>query len=90
MTNPKRQTLGAIGLTLGLVALMLIWMLTALHAVGTDAELYYRLQQQAWLTMDAASAAGISDDDLRMLDGRLAAYLSGDVAALNAPFVSGV
>ena len=83
MTNSKRRTLGAIGLTLGLVALMLIAILTALHAVGTDADLYYRLQQDAWQTMDAASAAGISDEDLRMLDGRLAAYLSGDGAALD-------
>ena len=83
MTNSKRTTLGVIGLALGLVALMLIWILTALHAVGTDGKLYYRLQQEAWLTMDAASAAGISDDDLRMLDGRLAAYLAGDEAALN-------
>ena len=58
-------------------------MLSARHAVGTDGKLYDRLQQEAWLTMDAASAAGISDDDLRMLDGRLAAYLAGDEAALN-------
>ena len=83
MTNSKRSTIGAIGLTLGLVALTLILILSALHAVGTDGKLYYRLQQEAWLTMDAASAAGISDDDLRMLDGRLAAYLAGDEAALN-------
>ena len=66
MTNSKRTTLGVIGLALGLVALMLILILTALHAA-----------------MDAASAAGISDDDLRMLDSRLAAYLAGDKAALN-------
>ena len=83
MTNSKRTTLGVIGLALGLVALMLIAILSALHAVGTDGKLYYRLQQEAWLTMDAASAAGISDDDLRMLDSRLAAYLAGDKAALN-------
>ncbi len=83
MTNSKRTTLGVIGLALGLVALMLILILTALHAVGTDGKLYYKLQQEAWLTMDAASAAGISDDDLWMLDGRLAAYLAGDEAALN-------
>ncbi len=83
MTNSKRTTLGAIALTLGLVALMLIAILTALHAVGTDGKLYYRLQQEAWLTMDAASAAGISDGDLRDLDGRLADYLAGDEAALN-------
>ena len=89
MTNRKLRTVGATALVLGLVALMLILILTALHAVGTDANLYYRLQQDAWQTMDAASAAGISDDDLRMLDGRLAAYLSGDGAALNAPDADG-
>ena len=83
MTNSKRRTLGTVALALGLVALTLILILTALHAVGTDGKLYYKLQQAAWETMDAASAAGIGDADLRDLDGRLAAYLAGDENALN-------
>ena len=80
MTNSKRRTLGAIALTLGLVALMLILILTALHIVGTDDGLYYSEQMKA----DILPRAGISDDNLRDLDGRLAAYLAGDEAALNA------
>ena len=69
---------GAIGLTLGLVALMLILILTAVHAVGTDSELYYRLQMKAGILPEA----GIGDDELRRLDRRMAAYLGGDAAAL--------
>ena len=80
MTNSKRSTLAAIALTLGLVALMLIAILTALHAVGTDAVLYYSEQTKAGVLPEA----GISEADLRDLDGRLAAYLAGDEAALNA------
>ena len=69
---------GAIGLTLGLVALMLILILTAVHAVGTDGELYYRLQMKAGILPEA----GIGDDELCRLDRRMAAYLGGDAAAL--------
>ena len=79
MTNSKQRTLGAIALTLGLVALMLILVLTALHAVGTDGALYYSEQIKA----EILPRAGISEDDLRDLNGRLAAYLAGDEAALN-------
>ena len=74
MTNSRQRTFGAIGLTLGLVALMLILILTALHAVGTDAALYYKLQAQAGVLPEA----GISADDLRDLDAELAKYLAGD------------
>ena len=73
MTNSKRRTLGAIGLVLGLVALMLILILTALHGVGTDGGLYYRLQTEANVQPDS----GISDADLRALDAALADYLAG-------------
>ena len=78
MTNSRRRTVGAAGLALGLVALTLIWILTALHAVGTDDALYYSEQTKAQILPDA----GVSDADLRDLDGRLAAYLAGDEAAL--------
>lgn len=81
MTNSKRRTLGAIGLALGLVALTLILILTALHEVGTDDGLYYSQQMKA----EILPAAGISDGDLRFLDSRLAAYLAGDDGALDAP-----
>ena len=79
MTNSKRRILGAIGLALGLVALMLILILTALHAVGTDAELYHAEQTKAGIL----PRAGISEDDLRELDRRLADYLSGNEFALH-------
>ena len=79
MTNSKRRTLGAIALILGLVALMLIGILTALHAVGTDDGLYLSEQVKAGILPEA----GISDGDLRALDGRLASYLAGDEGALN-------
>ena len=78
MINNHRTTIGAIGLTLGLVALMLILILTALHAVGTDGELYYRLQTEAGVLPEA----GISEDALRSIDRRLSDYLRGDNAAL--------
>ncbi len=78
MSEKTRRKIGAIGLTLGLVALMLILILTALHAVGTDAGLYYSEQMKAGILPEA----GVSEADLRMLDGRLAEYLAGDEAAL--------
>lgn len=76
MTERSRKTIGAIGLTLGLVALMLILILTALHDVGTDGALYHRLQLTAWRT-GPVDPAGISDEDLQRLDGELAKYLAG-------------
>ena len=78
MTNDKRTTIGAIGLTLGLVALMLILVLTALHAVGTDDALYFKLQMDAGILPEA----GISEDGLLSVDRRLSEYLRGDSAAL--------
>lgn len=84
MTDNTRKTLGAIGLALGLVALMLIGMLTAVHAVGTDAALYHALQTDAGVL----PGAGISDADLKTLDDALAGYLAGDRAALLLPLDS--
>ena len=78
MTETTQKTIGATGLTLGLVALMLILILTALNAVGTDGGLYFALQMKAGILPQA----GISEGDLRELDGRMAAYLAGDRAAL--------
>ena len=78
MKDSTRTKIGAIGLTLGLVALMLILILTAVHAVGTDAELYFRLQTEA----GTLPQAGVSEAELRTLDDRLAGYLAGDRSAL--------
>ena len=80
MKDSTRTTLGAIGLALGLIALMLILALTALHAVGTDGELYYALQTEAGIL----PGAGLSEEELRSLDRRLSDYLKGDRAALEA------
>ena len=77
--NGKRVNLGAIGLTLGLVALMLILVLTALHAVGTDDGLYFKLQMEAGVL----PGAGISESELRTLDGQLADCLRGNMAPLS-------
>ena len=78
MSQQNRTTLGAIGLTLGLVALMLILILTAVHAVGTDDGLYFKLQMQAGVL----PGAGISESALRTLDEQLADYLRGNTAPL--------
>lgn len=85
----RRKRVGAIALALGLVALMIILLLTAVHAVGTNGALYHRLQARAWAADGAADPSGISDADLRALDGALAAYLAGDAAALRAPDADG-
>lgn len=81
MTNSKRKTLGAAALALGLVALMLMLILTSVHDVGTDGALYHRLQTAAGVL----PGAGISDDDLRALDGALAHYLAGRPDELMTP-----
>ena len=78
MSGGRGKTIGATGLTLGLVALMLIGLLTAVHAVGVDDGLYYELQMRAGILPEA----GISEDALRELDHRLAGYLAGDRRAL--------
>ncbi|MBQ6375227.1 MAG: TIGR01906 family membrane protein [Clostridia bacterium] len=78
MTDKKRKTTGTAALTTGFAVLCVIILLTAVHAVGTDAGLYHSEQVKAGIL----PAAGIRDADLRMLDGRLADYLSGDAAAL--------
>ena len=81
MSEQSRRTVGATALALGLVALMLILILTALHAVGTDDHLYYRLQLEA----DILPASGISDADLQTLDAALAHYLAGQPEELVMP-----
>lgn len=84
MSQQNRTTLGAIGLVLGLVALMLILILTAVHGVGTDADLYFKLQRQYGVLSDA----GVTERELWDIDGRMADYLRGNVGPLteNPPF----
>lgn len=84
MVKSKRQTFGAFGLALGLAVLCFMLILTALHNVGTDGELYYRLQTEAGIQ----PSSGISDDDLRALDGELASYLAGRPNELVLPLDS--
>ena len=74
MSDRTRRTAGGVALALGFAVLYFISILTALHAVGTDDALYYRLQMAA----EVLPEAGISEPDLRTLDGALAAYLAGD------------
>ena len=73
MSVQTRRIVGAMALTLGLAALCLILILTALHGVGTDDVLYYKLQMDAGVLPEA----GILEDDLRTLDAALAHYLAG-------------
>ena len=58
MSRQNRTTFGAIGLVLGLVALMLILILTAVHTVGTDADLYFKLQAKYGVLSDAGVTEG--------------------------------
>ena len=84
MSSNAKRTLGAIGLTLGLVALMLILMLTALHDVGTDGALYHAEQMKAGVLPEA----GVPEDDLVALDAALADYLAGRPNELLLPMDS--
>lgn len=78
-----QKHLAAVALALGLAVLHVIILLTAVHVVGTDADLYHAEQLKA----NILPGAGISDGALRELDGQLAAYLGGDADALaSAPF----
>ena len=80
----NRTKIGAVALTLGFAALIIVLLLTAVHVVGTDAELYYSQQMAAGILPDA----GLSDDELHSLDVRLADYLKGNESALteHSPF----
>ncbi len=84
MSNKSRRALGAGGLALGLAALMFMLLLTALHNIGTDDGLYYKLQMEAGVLPNA----GISDEDLRTLDAALAHYLAGRPDELLLPLES--
>lgn len=55
-------------------------LLLALHTVGTDADLYFRLQMKA----EILPSAGITADELKAADTALADYLRGDASALDS------
>ena len=67
----------------GMLMLAFALLLLPLHIVGTDGQLYYRLQLREGILPEA----GITADELRRVDGALSAYLSGDSGALDdVPF----
>ena len=82
MSDKSRRRAGATALCLGLAALYVVIMLTAIQLVGTDGALYYSEQTRA----NILPAAGICAAELRVLDGQLSNYLSGNAAALRAGF----
>lgn len=68
---------------LGMFFLYFSFLLLALHLVGTNAGLYYRLQMDAQIL----PGAGVSREELIRLDENLADYLAGDASALDeSPF----
>ena len=68
--------LSAVGLSLTLA----LGILTVLEFVGTDAELYYKLQQR----YGVLDTAGISQEDLKTVDAAMAECLKGNAFALQA------
>lgn len=79
MTMKTQRRLAAAALCLGFAVLDALLLLTILHWVGTDDGLYYSEQARA----NVLRTAGISAEDLRLLDRRLAACLGGDAGALD-------
>ena len=78
-----RNRIASVICAAGMILLVCALLLLPLHIVGTDGGLYYRLQ----LREGILSEAGVSEDELRFVDGALAAYLSGDRSALDdVPF----
>ena len=84
MSGDRFRLPAAIALLVGFATVCFIALLTAVHAVGTDDGLYYALQMKAGVL----PAAGISDGDLRALDGALADYLAGRPNELLLPMDS--
>ena len=81
MIESRRK--GSVFAGAGMFFLFLTALLLILHGMGTDAKLYYRLQMRANILPEA----GISAEELQMLDENLADYLAGDVSALDeTPF----
>jgi len=68
-----KKWIGFLLMMLACVTLVLSGMLSDVQDIGTDDGLYYELQTEA----EILDFAGISDGDLRRLDGALADYLAG-------------
>jgi len=66
-----RRRFGFAMMALGWLMLMLVLIMSCIRIVGSDHELYYRLQMEA----DVLPEAGISADDLYLLDLHLSSYL---------------
>lgn len=78
-----KKRLGGVLCAVGLICAVFALLLLPLHAVGTDGNLYFRLQ----LREGVLPEAGITEAELRDTDRALAAYLSGDESALDGvPF----
>ena len=83
MTRRKSRRAGAWFAGAGMFFLYFAVLLAALHTVGTDGALYYRLQMRANILPEA----GIGEEELISLDADLADYLAGDASALDgSPF----
>ena len=78
MNDKIRRGLATVALCVGFAVLHVLLLLTALHIVGTDGELYYTEQLKA----NILPQADMCDAALRTLDGSLSRYLKGDAAAL--------
>lgn len=78
MVTNRYRIPATIALLLGFAALYFIILLTTVHGVGTDADLYYSEQLKA----DILPEAGVCGAALRILDGQLAGYLKGDASQL--------
>lgn len=74
-----RKSIGFIACLLGFACLIFAGLLAAVHIVGTDARLYHELQMKA----EILGYAGVSEEDLMMLDEALADCLMGNISALN-------
>lgn len=72
-----RRKIGFLSWLAGFSCLVLAGVLAVVNGVGTNEELYYRLQ----LKEGILDFAGISGEDLRRLDGALADCLRGDADA---------
>lgn len=79
-----RRKLGFASAMLGVAALILVGILASVNWVGTDAELYHELQMKA----EILDTAGVSEEDLLILDAALANCLKGDSMAFYVSPVS--
>lgn len=75
-----RRRVGFLACLVGFACLIFAGLLAAVHVVGTDAELYHELQMKAGIL----DFAGISEEDLVVLDEALADCLKGNPDAFQS------